>query len=140
MSDSATPTSTDHVQPHSEGDRELVRALSLLQGDRAGSVTIATLRERGVRAPAQAIYDLQLAGHAIDRVSCPDPGGHRTFGYRLHGLPAGAAEGGPTTPKGAADAQSAADLRAPVSDRGAHDAIVRPSPPGSGAIVRPRGR
>jgi hypothetical protein len=140
MAYGATPTSTDHVQPHSEGDRELARVLALLEGDRAGSVTIAALRERGVKAPAQAMYDLQLAGYAIDRVSCPDPGGRRTFGYRLHGLPEGGAEGGPTTPKGAADAQSAADPRAPVSDRGAHDAIVRPSPPGSGAIVRPRDR
>jgi len=61
MADSATPTSTDHVQPHSEGDRELARALALLEGDRAGSVTIAALRERAVKAPAQATYDLQLA-------------------------------------------------------------------------------
>jgi hypothetical protein len=92
MADSAIPTSTDHIQSHHEGDRELARALALLQDDRAGSVTIAALRERGVKAPAQAVYDLQLAGHAIDRVSCTDPGGHRTFGYRLHGSPAGAAE------------------------------------------------
>ena len=92
MADSAAPTSTDHVHPHSEGDRDLARALALLQGDRAGSVTIAALRERGVKAPAQAVYDLQLAGHAIDRVSCTDPCGHRTLGYRLHRPPAGAAE------------------------------------------------
>jgi len=92
MAASVTPTSTDHAQPHSEGDRELARALALLQGDRAGSVTIAALRERGIKAPAQAMYDLQLAGYAIDRVSCTDPGGRRTFGYRLHGWPAGAAD------------------------------------------------
>jgi hypothetical protein len=92
MADSATPTSTDLGRPHREGDRELARALALLQGDRAGSVTIAALRERGVKAPAQAMYDLQLAGHAIDRVSCTDPCGHRTIGYRLHGSPATAAE------------------------------------------------
>ena len=92
MADSTTPASIDQVQPHSEGDRELARALALLQDDQAGPVTIAALRERGVKAPAQAVYDLQLAGHAIDRVSCSDPRGHRTFGYRLHGSPAGAAE------------------------------------------------
>jgi hypothetical protein len=85
MANSATPTSTDLVQPFSEGDRELARVLALLQDDRAGSVTIAALRERGIKAPAEAVYDLQLAGHAIDRVSCTDPHGHRTFGYRLHG-------------------------------------------------------
>jgi hypothetical protein len=92
MTDSATPTNTDHVQPLGEGDRELARALALLQGDRAGSVTIAALRDRGVKAPAQAMYALQLAGYAIDRVGCADPHGYRTFGYRLHGSPAGVAE------------------------------------------------
>ena len=40
------------------------------QDDPSASVTIAALRERGVKAPAQAVYDLQLLGHAIDRVSC----------------------------------------------------------------------
>jgi hypothetical protein len=89
MANSATPTSTDHVQPYSEGDRELARVLALLQDDRAGSVTIAALQERGIKAPAQAVYDLQLLGHAIDRVSCTDPDGHRTFGYRLHSSPWG---------------------------------------------------
>ena len=44
--------------PRCGRDRELARALALLQGDRAGSVTIAALRERGVNAPAQAMYDL----------------------------------------------------------------------------------
>jgi hypothetical protein len=91
MRNTATPTSTDHPQPHSEGDRELARTLVLLQADRAGSVTIAALRERGIKAPAQAVYDLQLLGHVIDRVSCTDPNGHRTFGYRLHGPPSGVA-------------------------------------------------
>ena len=88
MALSATRATTDDVQPRSAGDRELARALALLEGDGAGSVTIAALRERGVKAPAQAMYDLQLAGYAIDRISCTDPRGHRTFGYRLHGSPA----------------------------------------------------
>ncbi len=92
MPQSATPISSDHSHPHSEGDRELAHVLALLRGDRAGAVTIDALRERGVKAPAQAMYDLQLAGYRIDRVSCSDLGGHRTFGYRLHGSPAGAAE------------------------------------------------
>ena len=89
---SAAPMSSDHNQPHSEGDRALARVLALLQGDRAGAVTIDALRERGVNAPAQLMYDLQLAGYRIDRISCADLGGHRTFGHRLHGSPAGAAE------------------------------------------------
>jgi hypothetical protein len=85
MADSATTTSTDQTHPHSEGGRELARVLALLEGDQAGSMTVAALRERGVKAPGQAVYTLQLAGYAIDRVSGPDLGGHRTLGYRLRG-------------------------------------------------------
>ncbi len=92
MAYSAAPTSTDHVQPRSEGERELARVLALLEGDRAGSLTIAALRQRGVKAPAQAVYDLQLAGYAIDRVSRTEPGGQSTFGYHLHVSPAPAGE------------------------------------------------
>ena len=86
-----TPPNAHHLQPHSDGERELARVLALLEGDQASSVTLDALRERGVKAPAQAVYALQLAGYAIDRVSCTDPGGRRTFGYRLHGSPAPAA-------------------------------------------------
>ena len=85
MADSATTTSTDQTHPHSEGGRELARVLALLEGDQAGSMTVAALRERGVKAPGQAVYTLQLAGYAIDRVSGTDLGGHRTLGYRLRG-------------------------------------------------------
>jgi hypothetical protein len=80
-----------NVEPQSEGERELARALALLEGDQAGSVTLAALRECGVKAPAQAVYDLQVAGYAIDRVSCTDRGEHRTLGYRLRDSPAPAA-------------------------------------------------
>jgi hypothetical protein len=75
---------TDHTQPRTVGDRDVARALALLEGDQAGPITIAALRERGVKAPAQAVYTLQLAGYGIDRVSCEDPDGRRTLGYRLH--------------------------------------------------------
>jgi hypothetical protein len=85
----AIPTS--NVEPQSEGERELAGVLALLEGDQTGSVTLAALRERGVNAPAQAVYTLQLAGYAIDRVSCTDRGGHRTLGYRLRDSPAPAA-------------------------------------------------
>ena len=90
MVDRATTISTDQPHPQSEGDRELVRVLALLEGDQAGSMTVAELRERGVKAPGQAVYTLQLAGYAIDRVSGTDLGGDRALGYRLHssGAPA----------------------------------------------------
>jgi hypothetical protein len=72
-------------QPRTEGERELARALALLQSDDTGPVTLAALRERGVRAPAQAMYDLRLAGHKIDRVTATNPSGHGTSGYHLCG-------------------------------------------------------
>ena len=60
--------------------------MALLEGDQTGSMTVAALRERGVKAPGQAVYTLQLAGYAIDRVTGTDLSGHRTLGYRLHGF------------------------------------------------------
>jgi hypothetical protein len=85
MADTPTTTSTDQTHPQREGARELAHVSALLEGDQTGSMTVAALRERGVKAPGQAVYILQLAGYAIDRVSGTDPGGHRTLGYRLHG-------------------------------------------------------
>ena len=72
-----------HPGPRTEGDREFARALALLEGDDSGSVTLAALRARGVKAPAQAMYDLQLAGHTIDRVATTDQVGHASTRYRL---------------------------------------------------------
>ncbi len=72
-----------HPGPGTEGERELACALALLERDDSGAVTLAALRECGVKAPAQAIYDLQLAGHTIDRVTNTDPAGHTSAGYRL---------------------------------------------------------
>ena len=88
MGGRAIPTSADRTLPQSAGDRELERVLRLLEGDQADSMSVAALRERGVKAPAQAVYTLQLAGYAIDRVSSTDPSGHQTIGYRLRGSPA----------------------------------------------------
>jgi hypothetical protein len=56
--------------------------LVLLRADRRDAVTVADLRERGIEAPAQLVYELQLAGCEVDRVRCDAPGG---WGYRLSG-------------------------------------------------------
>ena len=77
--------SRDDPQPRTEAEQELARALEMLERDHTGSVTVAALREGGVRAPAQAVYDLQIAGYEIDRVKSTDAGGHSTSGYRLRG-------------------------------------------------------
>ncbi len=62
----------------------MARALALLESDQAGLVTVAALKGCGVTRPGQAVYALQLAGYAIERVSCTDPRGRRTLGHRIH--------------------------------------------------------
>jgi hypothetical protein len=47
-------------------------------------------RRRARRRRATPAAELERAGYTIDRISCTDPRGHRTFGYRLHGSPAAA--------------------------------------------------
>ena len=69
----------------SRSERELTQALELLESRPSGPVTVGALRELGVQTPAQVIYTLQLAGHAIDRVACTDREGQRVLGYQLRG-------------------------------------------------------
>ena len=83
MGDQATPASTDQARSQSVVDRDLARVLALLENDQACGLTIADFGERGVPAPAQAVYMLQLAGYDIDRVHREHPDGHRTLAYRL---------------------------------------------------------
>jgi len=73
MSDQATPASTDPTRAQSVVDRDVVGVLVLLEDDHAGGPRIADFGERGVRASAQALYMLPLAGHDIDRVHCEHP-------------------------------------------------------------------
>ncbi len=56
--------------------------LTLLRADRRDALTIADLRERGFDAPAQLLYELQLAGYEVDRVRCGD---NASWGYRVRG-------------------------------------------------------
>ncbi len=73
MSDQATPASTDQTPAQSVVDRDLARVLALLENDHAGRLTIADLGERGVQAPAHAVYMLRLADYHIDRLQCEHP-------------------------------------------------------------------
>lgn len=77
------------MHPESVDERNLALALELLGADRSNVVTLGALRDRGVRAPADAMYTLQLAGYEIDRVFCEDADGRRRLGYRLHGATVG---------------------------------------------------
>jgi hypothetical protein len=70
--------------PLSEADRNAERLLTLL-GD--SDMTISQLRDRGVRFPAQGLYDLQLAGYPIERIRMTDRGGGQLVTYRLAPAP-----------------------------------------------------
>lgn len=72
------------------GARNEARLLALLERDEAGGLTVAALREHGIRAPGQAVYALQLAGHQIDRVTWEGSDGHMRLGYRLRASSAAA--------------------------------------------------
>lgn len=81
------PLNTDEIDPLSadtEAERELGRALTLLQENLTGYVTLAELRERGITAPAQTVYELQLAGYTIERITSTAVGVRMPPGYRMH--------------------------------------------------------
>lgn len=61
--------------------RDAARALALLVAADGRPVTLAELGEHGVRFPGQAVYELQLAGYAIDRTA--SGAGPRLGGYRV---------------------------------------------------------
>jgi hypothetical protein len=65
------------------GTATWTRVLEPLEANRAGGLTIAALRERGIGTPAMSVYELQLAGYEIERVPCEHPDGHTTLGYEL---------------------------------------------------------
>jgi hypothetical protein len=83
MPNTTTTTSPGRPTSHNPAQRDLTRVLAELEAAPAGVVTVDALLERGVQRPAQAIYTLQLTGHAIHRVAWTDPRGHRALGYQL---------------------------------------------------------
>ena len=83
MSNRTTATTNELTGPRSVEGHDAARVLTLLGADDCGALTMAALREHGVRAPAQAIYELQLDGYEIDRVPCQSSDRHTTIGYRL---------------------------------------------------------
>ena len=70
MSGRGAYAGTARIQQQRAGDSDVAQVLALLVADETGAVTNAALRDRGVKAPAQAIYTLQLAGYHIDRTTC----------------------------------------------------------------------
>jgi hypothetical protein len=83
MSSRTTSTTNELTERRSVEGHDAARVLTLLGADDSGALTMAALSEHGVRAPAQAIYELQLDGYEIDRVPCEGSDRHTTIGYRL---------------------------------------------------------
>jgi hypothetical protein len=82
MTIEAQRTRTRQPDPVNASDRDAVRLLALLEANSGDALTIADMRERGIAAPGQVIYALQLAGYDIDRAPIEmNSGGPR--GYRL---------------------------------------------------------
>jgi hypothetical protein len=72
------------------GDQRVQRLLALFERREGDALPVSSLREEGIQAPAQAIYELQLAGYIVDRVAVRSLDGRVSFGYRLSGAPDGA--------------------------------------------------
>ena len=70
----------DRARPVGAADLNQARLLALLG---RGTLTIGEMSERGIDAPAQAVYDLQLVGHVIERAPVRDESGQRSLRYRL---------------------------------------------------------
>jgi hypothetical protein len=68
------------------GQPDRARLLDLLGGDESEPLTTADLRERGVRMPGQAIYELELDGYPVERVYHHSQARRcKVLGYRLGG-------------------------------------------------------
>jgi TPP-dependent 2-oxoacid decarboxylase len=75
---------SDRTLGATEGSRQQRQVLKLLSGPGSAALTMAEMRERGVRAPGQAIYELELAGYPVERVYRDADARHnRVLGYRL---------------------------------------------------------
>jgi len=83
MSTRTTPTTIELTQRRSVEGVDAARVLTLLGSDDRGALSMVALREHGVQAPGQAIYELQLDGYEIDRVPCESGDRLTTIGYRL---------------------------------------------------------
>ncbi len=81
----ASAGGVEQFPPQLEWEREEAMVLALLR-EQSGPVTMSTLHERGIPAPAQAIYELTLAGYEIERVPIRDGEQLAHYGYRLRGL------------------------------------------------------
>jgi hypothetical protein len=75
---------TSRSGPETQAHLNQERLWALLE---QGAVTLRELHDQGVKFPAQEMYELQVAGYAIDRLRLIDASGQPTLGYRLGAQP-----------------------------------------------------
>ncbi len=82
MNDRRAGRTAEQAGPLRTPNRAATHLLEILA--RTGRpTTVDELRREGVAAPAQGIYELQLAGYEIDRVAVGQATGRPASGYRL---------------------------------------------------------
>ena len=83
MSGRRTGRAVGESEPLHLCDPDAARLVRVLV-ERGGSLlTIEQLRSEGLHAPAQAIYELQLAGYEVERLAVRRERGRTSVGYRL---------------------------------------------------------
>lgn len=74
----------EHAHANSPATVDRARLLSLLDAGLDDAPTMDDLRERGVRMPGQAIYELEVDGYPVERVRRRGDARRRGgIGYRL---------------------------------------------------------
>lgn len=76
----ARVTATDPNDTRVSPERRLLSVLRQAEGQPVGPNALA---EAGIDDPASAIYELELAGHRIERAYSDNAAGRRLLGYRL---------------------------------------------------------
>ena len=89
MSGRRTSPRVEESGPLRLRDPDAAHLLDVLAEHEGFPMTIAQLRDEGLHAPAQAIYELQLAGYDVERLAVRGGRELPSIGYRLRAAPDG---------------------------------------------------
>ncbi len=89
MSGRRTSRAVGESEPLHRRDPDAARLVLVLVEHGGSPLTIEQLRSEGLHAPAQAIYELQLAGYEVERLAVRRERGRTSVGYRLRAAPDG---------------------------------------------------
>ena len=87
MSGRRTSRAVEESEPLHLRDPDAARLVRVLVEHGGSPLTIEQLRSEGLHAPAQAIYELRLAGYEVERLAVRRERGLRSVGYRLRAAP-----------------------------------------------------